>query len=102
MFTLEITASAEEDLDSITDYLGFELSNPPAATAFLDEVDRVSDSLQDDPELFPLCRDSRLADLGYRKAVVRANVMIYEMDTTAQCVRILRFFHGSEDYVNKL
>jgi len=102
MFTLEITASAEDDLDSITDYLGFELSNPSAVTAFLDEVDRVSDSLQDDPELFPLCRDSHLADLGYRKAVVRAYVMIYEIDTAVQCVRVLRFFHGSEDYVNKL
>ena len=31
MFTLEITQSAETDLDKITDYLGFELSNPKAA-----------------------------------------------------------------------
>jgi hypothetical protein len=35
MFTLEITASAEDDLDQITDYLGTTLANPPAATAFL-------------------------------------------------------------------
>ena len=27
MFTLEITQSAETDLDKITDYLGIELSN---------------------------------------------------------------------------
>lgn len=42
MFTLEITQSAETDLDKITDYLGFELSNPKAALALLDEIDRVS------------------------------------------------------------
>jgi len=102
MFTLEITASAEEDLDSITDYLGFELSNPPAAMAFLDEVDRVGDELVEDPEMFPLCKDVRLADLGYRKATVRAYIMIYEIDYADQSIRILRFFHSSEDYANKL
>lgn len=36
MFTLEITESAEADLDQITDYLGFSLSNPQAALALLD------------------------------------------------------------------
>ena len=46
MYTLEITASAESDLDQITDYLGCELANPPAALAFLDEVERVSDTLE--------------------------------------------------------
>ena len=52
MFTLEITQSAETDLDKITDYLGFELSNPKAALALLDEIDRVSATLTDSPELF--------------------------------------------------
>ena len=54
MFTLEITASAEDDLDQITDYLRITLANPPAATAFLDEVDRISDTLEKTPLLFPL------------------------------------------------
>ena len=36
MFRLEITESAEADLDSITDYLGFELHNPSAAETLLD------------------------------------------------------------------
>ena len=64
MYTLEITASAESDIDQITDYIGNELANPSAALAFLDEVERVSDTLEETPELFPLCADSRLAELG--------------------------------------
>ena len=36
MYTLEITESAEADLDQITEYLGIELANPPAALAVLD------------------------------------------------------------------
>lgn len=102
MFALEVTQSAENDLSDITDYLSVQLGNPPAALAFLDEVESVGDALGENPELFPLCRDSRLADLGYRKALVRSYVMIYEVDAVAQIVRVLRLFHSSEDYVNKL
>ena len=102
MYTLEITASAESDIDQVTDYLGNELANPPAALAFLDEVERVSDTLEETPELFPLCADSRLAELGYRKAIVRAYILVYEIDEALSVVRVLRFFHESENYAQKL
>ncbi len=102
MFTLEITASAESDLDQITDYLGRTLANPQAALALLDEIGSVSDVLETTPELFPLCADSRLAELGYRKALVRAYVLVYEIDRNEQVVRVLRFFHSSEDYAEKM
>jgi len=100
VFTLEITESAERDLDRITDYLGVNLSDPPAALALLDEVDAVCEALENDPDLFPLCKDARLSDLGYHKAVVRSYIMIYE--TNERVVRVLRFFHTFEDYTNKL
>lgn len=102
MYTLEITSSAESDIDQITDYLGNELANPSAALAFLDEVERVSDSLEETPELFPLCADSSLAELGYRKAIVRAYILVYEIDKASGVVRVLRFFHESENYTQKL
>ena len=102
MYTLEITASAESDIDQITDYLGNELANPPAALAFLDEVERVSDTLEETPELFPLCADSRLAEMGYRKAIVRSYILVYEIDRAARLVRVLRLFHESENYADKL
>ena len=102
MFELEITESAESDLDQITDYLSVALCNPQAAAAFLDEVEHVSDVLADKPELFPLCSDSKLAELGYRKATVWAYILIYEIDADAEVVRVLRFFHESENYANKL
>ena len=102
MFTLEITESAENDLDSIVEYLGVQLANPPAAIALLDEVSLVGEQLSDMPNSFPLCKDLRLAELGYHKAVIRSYIMIYEIDDAEETVRVLRFFHGSEDYENKL
>ena len=102
MFTLEITESAENDLDQITDYLGNTLFNPLAAVAVLDEVDRIAEVLAATPEAFPLCSDPRLAELGYRKAIVRAYILVYEIDRAAQIVRVLRFFHETENYAGKL
>lgn len=102
MFTLEITDSAEADLDGITGYIGVQLSNPSAALALLDEIDSVGNAMEGNPELFPLCSDTGLARLGYRKAVVKAYAMIYEIDRGNGIVRLLRFFHTMEDYVRKL
>ncbi len=102
MYTLEITESAEQDLDQITDYIGVALSNPPAALAFLDEVARVSDGISDNPEMFPFCADRKLMELQYRKAVVNSYIMVYEFDVGAGIVRILRFFHSSENYSEKM
>lgn len=102
MFTLEITESAESDLDRITDYLGYTLANPQAALDLLDEIDRTSHALEATPELFPLCADTRLMELGYRKAVVKSYILVYEIDSDNRLVRVLRFFHSSENYANKL
>ena len=102
MYTLEITASAERDLDEITDYVSNTLLNPPAALAILDEFDRVSETLEDNPDIFPLCSDSNLAELGYRKAIVRAYILVYEIVESTHVVRVLRIFHESENYSNKL
>jgi len=102
MCKVEIAESAEADLDSITDYLTITLANPQAANVLLDEIAEAVDHIEDDPELFPLCSDSRLSDLGYRKAVVKSYIMIYDVDYDAEVVHVLRFFHGSEDYPSKL
>ena len=101
-YTLEITESAEADLDQITEYLGIELANPPAALAVLDEIGQVSDAIEVTPEMFPLCADSRLAEMGYRKAIVRSYILVYEIDRAARLVKVLRLFHESENYADKL
>ena len=102
MFTLEITGSAESDLDQITDYMASTLANPQAALSFINEVDRVADTLATTPELFPLCSNTRPSELGYQKAIVRAYILVYEINMEEQVVRVLRFFHSSENYANKL
>ena len=102
MFTPETTESADRDLDGIMDYIGRHLGNPEAALALLDEIDTVRETLETNPYAYPLCADADLADLGYRKAVIKAYIAVFEIDEAAKIVRILRYLHSSENYANRL
>ena len=102
MYTLDITDAAEQDLDRITDYLGVTLANPQAALALLDEVEKINAELVSNPSIYPLCAATNLADLGYHKAIAKSYIIVFEIDSDANTVRILRVFHSSENYANKL
>ena len=102
MYTLDITDAAEQDLDRITDYLGITLANPQAALALLDEVEKVNAELMSNPNIYPLCAAAHLADLGYHRAIAKSYIVVFEIDFDANAVRILSFFHSSENYANKL
>ena len=102
MYTLDITDAAEQDLDRITDYLGVTLANPQAALALLDEVEKINSELVSNPSIYPLCTAANLADLGYHKAIVNSYIAVFEIDLEANIVRIMRIFHSSENYANKL
>ena len=102
MYTLDITDAAEQDLDRITDYLGVTLANPQAALALLDEVEKINSELVSNPSIYPLCTAANLADLGYHKAIAKSYIVVFEIDSDANVVRILRVFHSSENYANKL
>ena len=102
MYMLDITEAAEQDLDRITDYLGTTLANPQAALALLDEVEKINAELVSNPSIYPLCTATNLAALGYHKAIVKSYIVVFEVDSDTNTVRILRFFHSSENYANKL
>ena len=102
MYTLDITDAAEQDLERITDYLGVALANPQAALALLDEIEKINAELVANPSIYPLCAAANLADLGYHKAIAKSYIVVFEIDADANTVRILRVFHSSEDYANKL
>ena len=50
------------------------------------------------PLLFEQCRDRRLKELGYRRAVIKHYVMVYRVAEMEKNVYILRFFYGAREY----
>lgn len=97
-YKIALTELAARDLDSITEYIAERLSNPTAATAFLDAVDECFGNLETMPLMFARCRDTRLRSMGYRRAVIKNYVMIYRVAESKKTVYILRFFYGARDY----
>ena len=99
-YKIIMTDLASEDLNAITDYIQLQLGNAQAASAFLDAVGDCYDNLSAMPLMFEQCRDPRLRELGYRRAVIRHYVMVYRVAENEKVVYILRFFYGAREYEN--
>ena len=97
-YNVQITASAEKDLDEILTYIVEELSNPQAAGHLLDEITKIFHVLAENPMIYPACTQPLLQ--RFRKIVVMRYVIIYRVDTTT--VYVERLFSQLEDYVHKL
>jgi plasmid stabilization system protein ParE len=84
MYELRITEYAEQDLDSIVEYLAVKLANPPAAGTFLDNVEASYKSLRRTPRMFSECEDTYLKRKGYRKALINNYLLIFRIDGKAR------------------
>lgn len=98
VYKIRETFSARQDLENIVQYLVSSLENPPAAAAFLDEVEDCYGHLESMPLMFEACRSPHLRARGYRKVLIKNYILVYTVDESNQTVDILRFFHGSQDY----
>lgn len=100
MYKLEVSELAHMDLDNIISYIAKELSNPVAASKFLDEVEKCYDYLKNNPYMYERCQDACLEKETYRKATIKNYVIVYKVDELNKAVIIYRFFYGAQDYVN--
>ena len=98
MYSLEIAASAQNDLEAILEYIAVELANPTAAETFLDEVEKCYDDLILRPYMYEQCRSPRLRLAGCRRAIIKNYIMVYCVDDSKETVFIMRFFYGARDY----
>ena len=97
-YKVQITASAECDLDEIIGYIMTKLCNPQAAMHLLSEVESIYGILARTPAAYAECAHPLLR--GHRKAAFMRYLMIFKIvDDT---VYVERFFSELEDYVHKL
>lgn len=93
---VRLSRSAEKDIGDIVSYLTMSLHSAQAAGAFLDRLDETVERISRYPESFPLSLDSRLARMGYRKALLGRYVLLYR--ASEKNMVIAHVFHGSQDY----
>jgi addiction module RelE/StbE family toxin len=97
-YRVEVSESADYDLDTILMYITNNLTSPKAASDFADELDEKYEKLKDHPFMFELSRNERLAGMGYRRFVVGNYVALYLVDEMTHVVTIARIFYGKQDY----
>lgn len=97
-YKLKVTELAERDLENIYDYISNRLANPTAASAFLNGVADCYAKLAEMPMMFERCHDAQLKERGCRRCVIKNYLMVYRVAEDEQCVYILRFFYGAQDY----
>lgn len=102
MYDLLITEAADQDLDGIVHYIAIKLSNPLAASTFLNNVGKCYQQLRETPLGYAECSDPLLQAKRYRKAVIDNYLLVYRVAEDTNTVYILRFFYGGQDYAKQL
>lgn len=97
-YTIQITATAERDLESASDHIEFVLKNPQAADDLFDDAEKQINSLSSFPERYQLADDSVLASLGIRFVLVNGYLAFYFISKKDQLVIIVRFLFQKSNW----
>ena len=91
IFKVEITPSAERDLEEIWDYIAHD--SPGNATAFILQIEKQIDSLEQSPERCPLIPENQILGTSYRHLMYGQYRTIFRI--SVETVYILRIIHGA-------
>lgn len=102
MYSINITKTAESDLNNAALYIAESLGNKAAANKLLDTAEKEIASLSDFPERNPLVRDLFLASNGFRMQRINNYLAFYVIRSETRSVSILRIIHSKRDWISIL
>ena len=97
IYDVEVTATAEKDLDGIIAYL-LSCGQPQAAAAFLGEFGHKKTLIAGNPELYGFSRMPELFTRGYRTFLFQRYIALYRLMENR--VLIDHVFHQRQDYAS--
>jgi len=97
-YDLKFSREAENDLDGLFEYISLTLFAPQAAKKLFAEIERQIRNLTSHPFMYPLCIESPMRELGYRKLVIKNYIVIYGASEPENAVNIVRIFYGRQNY----
>ena len=100
MYKVNYTATAQEDLLSIVEYLSSILKAPSAAMNLLDAIEKETGILAENPLMFPISQDDYIAKRGIRHVFIKNYFMFYTIDEDAQSISIIRILYARRDWIN--
>lgn len=98
-YSVDISEPAEEDLLSIAKYIASQFSAPETALEMMEHLETAMLSLSHMPERYPLVKDERLAQLGYRKLSVKNYIVFFSIDEKNKVVDVERILYGRRNWI---
>ena len=96
-FGYRLTKRAESDLDGIVSYIAVELTNPQAASDFVDKLQDNIEEARNFPESGSLVYNEFLQVENVRKKLVGNYIMYYLSDEKEKIIYILRIVYGKRN-----
>ena len=92
-YSIEITNLAEHDLESIGDYIAYELLSPNTAVNMISGIQKQINKLKNFPKRNEFDEDYILAQLGVRKDYYKNYKIYYLIDDNKNVIYIIRILH---------
>ncbi len=92
-----LTQKASADLNEIVGYIAVKLSNPKAASDFVDKLEKCIDEIRNFPEIGTLVINDFMPNMAVRKRFVDNYIIYYLPDNTAGTIYILRIIYSKRN-----
>lgn len=99
-YNVEISELAEKQYDSIINYLVNVKKNAQAADGVIIDFDFAIDKLENQPEVYPFCKDDRLKEMGFHKLKLKSYRYFLVYRINGDMVTIEGMYHELQDYEN--
>ena len=102
MYEVQWTSPAKEDLVCAVTYIADMLKAPLAAEKLLDDIEKETAVLADNPYLFSLSHDEYIATRGIRHVNVKNYMLFYTVNEDARTITIIRMLFARRDWIQLL
>ena len=92
-----LTETAEADLDDTISYIANDLSNPDAASSFVEELQRKTDEIRKRPKSGRPVENDYLKRNDVRRFLVGNYIVYYFIDQEKRVIVILRLVYAGRD-----
>ena len=96
-YQYRLSQKAEADLDDIVSYIAVELSNPQAASDFVDKLEKVIDETRCFPNSGSHVSNEFLSNTAVRKQMIGNYIMYYLPVAEERMIYVVRIVYGKRN-----
>ncbi|MFT8363315.1 MAG: type II toxin-antitoxin system RelE/ParE family toxin [Sporolactobacillus sp.] len=101
-YKIDLSKTANNDRRDIVRYISSQLSAPTSALHMMTLLEEAMTDLSDMPQRCSQVADPRLAQMGFRKLIVKNDAVFFSIDEKNKVVNIERVLYGRRDWLKFL